>query len=254
MSEPEGSSQFVAVAPLYDVLMQGVPYMAWVLYLRQILGVWNANPRRVLDLACGTGNVTQLLYHEGYEVTGVDIAPAMIEAAQRKAVEEDLPISYVVQDAAELDLGGRRFDLCTCLFDSLNYVVEPERLHKAFERVYTHLSQGGLFVFDLNSEYALKNHFFDQQNHFTDEPLKYDWKSTFFPETRLCRIDMEFVWNGEKGEPLRFNETHWQYAYRQDEIMSMLERAGFGKREAYQAYSLRAPHKTTDRIFYVAQR
>ena len=119
--------QFLSVAPLYDALMTDVPYNGWVGYLRRLLELRKARPRNVLDLACGTGNVAELLCSEGYDVTGVDIADAMIAEARRKATSAGLPIAYFVQDAAELDLPGRRFALCVSLFDSLNYVLEPDR-------------------------------------------------------------------------------------------------------------------------------
>lgn len=254
MAPNEAPPQFVTVAPLYDLLMMGVPYTAWILYLRQLLDLWNAHPRTVLDLACGTGNVSELLYHEGYDVVGVDIAPAMIEVAKQKAATEGFPIEYFVQDAAELSLPKRRFDLCTCLFDSLNYILEPARLQMAFEQVYAHLAPRGVFIFDMNSEFALINNFFDQENLEMDEPLKYDWHSTYVPSLRICRVEMDFNHTAESGEVTHFQETHLQFAYRTEEVLEMLNTAGFEKCATYQAYTLRSPSKTSDRIFYVARK
>lgn len=250
----ERGAAFVAVAPLYDELMTGVPYTNWVRYLGELLTLRNAHPRKVLDLACGTGNVSELLFAEGYTVTGVDIAPGMIAEAKRKAAAQDFPIDYFVQDAAELDLPGRRFDLCVSLFDSLNYILQPERLAMAIERVAAHLTHNGLFIFDLNSEFALRNNFFDQSNRNTDERLRYNWVSDYFPETRLCRVRMQFWYHEDNGSERAFEETHWQYAYRSDEILTMLEAAGFEDLVTYQAYTLRPPTRTADRIFYVARK
>ena len=189
---PPVPNQFIRVAPLYDQLMHDVPYAVWGEYLTQLLAEYGARPRNVLDLACGTGNVTELLRDIGYSATGVDIAADMIAEARNKALAKGLQIDYCVQDAAELDLPGRRFDLCVSLFDSLNYVIQPDRLQQAMERVLLHLSRGGLFFFDMNSEFALKNRFFDQSNRATEARLRYDWESENFPETRLCRVKMRF--------------------------------------------------------------
>lgn len=252
--EEQAPPQFVTVAPLYDLLMTGVPYTAWILYLRQLLDLWNCHPQKVLDLACGTGNVTELLYEEGYDMTGVDIAPAMIAVAKQKAAEKGLPIRYFVQDAAELTLPKQRFDLCTSFFDSMNYILEPARLEMAFQRVYEHLVPRGLFIFDMNSEFALINNFFDQENLMMDEPLKYDWRSTYVPSLRICRVDMDFHYTSEQGEVTDFKETHLQFAYRAEEVLEMLTNAGFEKCATYQAYTLKTPNKTSDRIFYVARK
>ena len=247
-------SAFVAVAPLYDRLMRTVPYTDWLVYLHELLEERRAQPRRVLDLACGTGNVSELLAGEGYDVVGVDLAPAMIEEARRKAAAKGLSIEYQVQDAAELDLPGRRFDLCVSLFDSLNYITVPARLAQAMSRVAAHLTRNGLFICDLNSEFALVNNFFDQANPGSTDRLRYDWKSEYFPDTRLCRVMMQFWYREDDGTDRYFEEVHWQYAYRENEIVDMLREAGFDQIATYKAYTLRSPMRTTDRIFYVARK
>lgn len=252
--ESADKSAFVAVAPLYDLLMHDVPYDDWVGYLYKLLDARNAKPRHILDLACGTGNVTERLAKAGYDITGVDISPEMIAEAKCKASAHEQSIDYFVQDAAELDLPGRRFDLCISLFDSLNYVTDPNRLALAIERVGLHLSRNGLFIFDLNTEFALKNNFFDQTNRLSNAPLRYDWESEYYPTTRRCRVRMRFWYREGDGEDRCFEEEHWQFAYSSDEIKTMLQNAGFDDIATYQAYSLRAPGRTADRIFYVARK
>src|ERR1700750_1776808 len=103
---PDAPNQFIAVASVYDHLMQSVPYADWVAYLRRLLETRGARPRRILDLACGTGNVTELLAEAGFQMTGVDIAPGMIAEAKRKAETLGQKIAYHVQDAGYLDLPG----------------------------------------------------------------------------------------------------------------------------------------------------
>lgn len=251
---PEEPNQFIAVASVYDHLMQSVPYADWVAYLNRLLETRGARPRRILDLACGTGNVTELLAEAGYQMTGVDIAPHMIAEARRKAEANGQTIAYHVQDAGLLDLPGERFDLCISLFDSLNYITDPAHLQRAFERVALHLSRNGLFIFDLNSDLALRENFFDQSNMQPDEPLRYDWRSTYFPETRLCKVHMKFWYREEGGAERYFEEDHWQFAYRSEEIKEMLWNAGFEEVTLYQAYTLRPINRATDRIFYVARK
>ena len=246
--------QFAAVAPFYDELMDGVPYVGWVTYLQTLFDEHDLTPIKVLDLACGTGNVTELLTIAGYQMTGVDLAPDMITEAKRKAEEKRLLIEYFVQDAAEMDLPTRDYDLCVSLFDSMNYLTEPADLQSAFHRVRAHLLEDGAFIFDMNSEYALVNQFFDQNNLKSHDPLRYDWVSTYDAETRLCTVTMKFLYrNPETGENHAFIEEHLQYAYKQFEVEAMLKAAGFGKVTTYQAYTLKPTTKTSDRIFYVAK-
>src|SRR5687768_9866700 len=124
MSNPD-VNQFTEVAEVYDSLMCIVPYEWWVRYARQLWDRHGCKPKRVLDLACGTGSITHELYKAGYEVEGADFSEAMVRIARRK-LPESVPIWH--QDARSLDLPSPPFDSCVCLFDSLNYLLSIEDL------------------------------------------------------------------------------------------------------------------------------
>ena len=255
---PPGSDSddaaFVEVAPLYDMLMTGVPYEEWIVYLHKLLEERKAKPRHILDLACGTGNVSELLTQEGYKVTGVDIAPGMIAQARRKAEPKGLAIDYHVQDAALLELPGQRFDLCVSLFDSLNYITDPRPFaggHDAGRR-----APDAQRPVHLRSQHRVRAYqpLFRPEQPGSNDRLLYDWKSDFDPQTRLCRVQMQFRYRpAEQGAERVFEEVHWQFAYNQEEIVAMLENAGFDQITPYKAYTLRQPVRTSDRIFYVAR-
>ena len=68
---------------------------------------------RVLDLACGTGAMPELIAPRGVEVVGIDIAPALIEQAKERADERGLDIDYRVGDTEALDLEDASFDVVT---------------------------------------------------------------------------------------------------------------------------------------------
>ncbi len=225
MAEPES---FGPVTPYYDALMAAVPYRLWIDYLERLWTLHGQHPRAILDLACGTGTVARLLAQRGYELTGVDLSEGMLEVARRKAEEERLPIAFHAQDAAELDLGTQRFDSVVCLFDSLNYLLEPPRLQAALERICAHLNPGGTFIFDVNTEYALAQGMFNQSCTRRDEPLHYRWRSRYDPQTRLCTIHMRFSYDpGDGGERQTFTEVHRQRAYSKDELTQWLGASRF---------------------------
>ncbi len=69
-------------------------------------------PLRILDVGCGTGSLSLILAEQGYTVTGVDFAPAMIEAARQKAAKQ--PIEFHVMDAAQPDFPAQQFDVLVC--------------------------------------------------------------------------------------------------------------------------------------------
>ena len=245
-------SQFDEIAFLYDELMDGVPYSGWVEYIHRILGQFHFKPRTVLDLCCGTGTASILLAGEGYDVTGIDVSPAMVERARQKAAEKRLQIDFRVQDASSLRL-GRRYDLIVSLFDSLNYILDAAALQNAFHRVSEHLQPGGLFVFDVNTELALAGRFFDQSNVGSGASVIYDWRSTYDYETRICSIRMSYIYRS-CGAEKRIKIVHYQRAYGIEEISEMLKTAGFTVLAVYNGYTLKKATARSDRAFFIARR
>ena len=254
MSETPPSQSFGPVAPYYDELMAGVPYRFWADYTENVWAGQALHPKTVLDLACGTGTMSRLLTRRGYAVTGVDLSPGMLEVARRKTEHDALPILFHQQDAAELDLGEQQFDAAVCFFDSLNNILDPARLAQAFARVYTHLKPGGSFLFDVNTEYALAEGMFNQSRARRDEPLHYRWRSRYDPISRLCTVNMRFVYDTGVGTPQVFTEVHRQRAYHKEEIVEWLQDAGFPEIVIYDAYTTDPPKKRSDRLFYLAIR
>ncbi|MBP6962822.1 MAG: methyltransferase domain-containing protein [Armatimonadetes bacterium] len=243
--------------------MAGVPYSEWISYVERILLRMGRQLRvqagaelhvhtihRVLDLCCGTGTVSALLADLGCDVVGVDISSEMIEIARRKARDKGRNIEYRVGDASSFTVPGK-FDLAVSFFDSLNYITEADQLQQAFYRVSEHLEPGGLFIFDMNTEFALAAGFFDQRSLVSNRPVTYDWKSVYDPATRICRVSMSFRYR-RGGEVSLIDLTHFQRAYDIGEVSGMLRSAGFEVHAVYAGYSFRPATSTSDRVFFVA--
>lgn len=245
---------FGPVTPHYDALMASVPYQAWADYLERLWRKHGQRPRRVLDLACGTGTVSRLLTERGYVLTGVDLSGGMLDVARQKAEEARLAIPFTQQDAAELNLDGPPFDAIVCLFDSLNYILEPDRLQAAFGRVGAHLAPGGSFIFDVNTEVALAEGMFNQSCTRRNEPLHYRWRSSYDPQTRLCTVRMAFSYDPGDGIRQAFTEVHRQRAYGKEELAEWLRAAGFSEVVFYDGYTTERPKKRTDRLFCYAHK
>ncbi len=254
MPDP-AESQFTHVASVYDSLMSVVPYHVWVDYVEGLWALWGFKPRRVLDLACGTGNVALELLARGYEAEGADYSEAMIEIARRKS--PDTPFWH--QDARSLQLPGAPFDACVCLFDSLNYLLTTDDLRRAFSGVRRHLAPGGSMVFDMNTVRALETGMFNQRGTGRDDRLTFDWHSAWDPRSRLCTIAMEFrvreARESREGQQTRvFHETHVQRGYTESEIRSAAEDAGLELLSIYQAFTTRPLAARSDRLHALLRR
>lgn len=111
----------------------------------------------------------------------------------------------------------------------------------------------GIFIFDVNTIYALSHHFFDQANLSDDHYPKYIWNSEYDHSTRICRVNMTFevVENGEKRQ---FKEVHIQRGHSIEELTQWLIDASFEVVDVLQAYKFRRPTRRSDRVFFVARK
>jgi ubiquinone/menaquinone biosynthesis C-methylase UbiE len=242
-------NQFTDVADCYDSLMSVVPYSHWVDYVEGLWRRFEIAPRRVLDLACGTGNVLLELLDRGYQVDGVDYSAAMLRVAAEK-VPPGIQLWH--QDARNLEIPGEPFDACVCLFDSLNYLLTLEELQTAFVGIRRHLRAGGALVFDMNAIRALEIGMFDQRGTGRDDSLRFEWHSAWEPKSRLCTIRMEFI--AGRGDQTRvFYETHVQRGYAVHEIQDALTQAGFELLGFYDAFTTRPPTFRSDRYHVIAR-
>lgn len=239
-----GHEEFGPIAPIYDRLMNSVPYRMWVGYYLLLLSTLEVKPKRLLDVCCGTGTLAELLAAEGFTVEGFDLSPTMIEVAREKSISSMRNLRFEVMDASTFDM-AKSYEGAYSFFDSLNYIVDPIRLQGALHRVCEHLEPGGSFVFDMNTAYAFEQDMFTQRSLKSTAKVRYDWKGNWDPANRTIRVDMEF-WCDDR----HWTEVHLQRAYDESEVREMLAQAGFDRVETYHSYTLDKPRKKSDRIHY----
>lgn len=131
-------------ALLYDELMNDVPYDKWVEFTEESLQQADMKEAKILDVACGTGNVTLPLVQKGYDVIGVASFRRNVSSRSAKTRRRRAFYSFYQQDMRELDVRGE-FDCVTIFCDSLNYVLQEDGVQETFRRVFHHLRQDGLF-------------------------------------------------------------------------------------------------------------
>jgi SAM-dependent methyltransferase len=168
-----------ALAPSYDdfTLGYGYRYETWTATLLARAEAEGLQGTRLLDVACGTGFSFIPLLERGWQVTGCDLSPAMVEAARAKVGDR---AELHVADMRELpDLG--EFDLIWSINSAMNYLLSVEELTAALTGMRRNLAPDGLVLFDL---LALKT----ARSFFVDElPVerggkRFLWKGALSPE------------------------------------------------------------------------
>ena len=92
-----------AFAEVYDRL-QDADYAKFADYYERIFEKYGIKPELVLDLACGTGNITVPMSQRGYDMIGVDLSVEMLNIAREKAQAAGQNILFINQDLTEFEL------------------------------------------------------------------------------------------------------------------------------------------------------
>lgn len=179
----------------------------------------------VLDLGCGTGTLTQLLYQQGYDMIGIDNSGEMLNVAMEKRETSGDEILYLLQDMRELELYstvGTVVSVC----DSLNYILEEDELLTTFELVNNYLYPGGILIFDFNTLYKYEQIIGDTTIAENREDCSFIWENYYHAKEQINEYDLT-VFVQEEGEHFRrFTETHYQRGYTVEQMISLVEEAG----------------------------
>ena len=194
--------------------------------LPSVLERFGVKPQMLLDLACGEGSFAVAMAKKGVQVTGVDLSPHILQFAREHAKKENVSVEFLLQDIRSLSF-VERFDLMTCWYDSLNYLLELEDLEKTFAGVCHALKRGGLFIFDMNTIYGLAVNW---QQHpctvqqDTSELFEIHRPSYDFEKNIATLRITGFV--KERNGWTRIDEEHKERGYSLEEIKQCLKKTG----------------------------
>lgn len=161
------------LAYVYDSFMSDAPYDRWIDFTKQMIKK-TGTVNQIIDLGCGTGEISIRLAREGYQLIGVDFSHDMLAVAQQKASQAQLQVHWVHQDIRALE-GFSDIDMIVSYCDVINYMTTEEDLCFVFNHVHKSLREGGLFVFDIHSLFHVKNNLINQTFSYVDDRMSYIW-------------------------------------------------------------------------------
>lgn len=238
-------------ADFYDGLTGNVGYKERAEYILKLLSHFDHEAGLTLDLACGTGSLTLELKKLGVDVYGIDGSADMLSVAHQKAAEAEEQILYLCQKMQSIDLYGT-IDTCVCTLDSINHLTDIKDVRKTFERVSLFMNQGGVFVFDVNTEYKHKEVLSDNVFVFDTDDVYCVWQNTPV-EDRLTEISLDFF-IPEGNNYIRISECFSERAYTVEELTEMLRDTGFELLGIFGDMTLDDPSDTEQRLIFAARK
>lgn len=238
-------------AHLYDALMIDIDYGRWADYYCEIFRRFGCKTGLGLDLGCGTGSMTMELARRGTEMIGIDLSADMLAVARDRAAGAGLDILYLNQNMTDFELYGT-VDFIVSSLDCINYITNKNDLRRVFKLVNNYLDPGGLFIFDVNTEYKLSSVLGNNAFVSDGEDIFWSWQNEYDRGTRLCDFYLTFF--EKMGESYRrFDEVHTERAYSVDELLSLLRRSGLKTEAVYHDLTFGKPRKNSQRLFFVAR-
>lgn len=237
-------------ALIYDELMEDVDYEGWYSYITDILNRFNKNPQSMLEMACGTGNLSWYLAKDRYKLTCFDSSDDMLSIAYNK-LNRYKNVTILNQNMIDFNI-HEKFDCIVSICDSINYITDNESLLQTFINVRNHLKDDGIFIFDINSCYKLKNIIGD--NIFVEdrENIFYTWQNYFDEDNNISEFYLTFFVKNNNGNYVRFDEEHIERAYTIEEVVELLHSANFNKIHYFDAFNFNSPNEKSERINFIA--
>ena len=247
---------YVVLARIYDQIMSHVDYSRWVDFALNILtdnGLpeTDDSPPHLLECACGTGTVAGMLALRGHRVDAFDLSPDMIKVAESKVGSMMNSPCFRVLDFARLDAVDR-YDAVLCLYDSVNYILEPHLIEDFFSRVRLSLKMNGLFLFDACTEYNSNVHFSSKEQQESGEGFSYDRVMRYIHREMIQENTFYIRLDSEPGRV--YKEIHRQRIYSLQTLRDILTKSGMKILEETDEYLRRPPREQSLRVHFLCRR
>jgi SAM-dependent methyltransferase len=213
------SEAYGAFAYAYDKALGERFFRAALRLLDETLERFPTPKRTHLDLACGTGLALEAFRARGWRSTGIDASLAMLQVAHRRVPR------VAAGDLRALPLRSK-FARITCLYDSLNHMLDANDLEAAFRSVRGVMSDDSLFLFDMNHPeiypevWGISDPYIAKGNDYHLEIA-----TTYRAREKIGRAKVT-GWADLGGKRVSIHEEHRQRAYSEREIVKTLDAAG----------------------------
>ncbi len=237
----------------YDMLTENISYKQRAEYFDMLIKKHGGKKNLLLDLACGTGSLSEEMSRLGYDVIGVDGSEEMLNSAIEKKLESGLNIQYLCQDMTKLDMFGT-IDVTICALDSLNHLPDLAAIERTVQRVSRFCVPSGLFIFDVNTPYKHKHVLGNNTFVYDMDEVCCIWQNTYSEQDNLVEMSLDFFERQENGSYKRYEDSFSEIAFDESVIDGILIRSGFEIAAKYDYDTVLPPKTDSEKIVYAARK
>lgn len=240
----------------YNSFYQDKDYMAEALQVDTLLKRYGKDISDIINYGCGTGKHDLALSELGYQCTGIDMSPLMIEIAQKNARAEGKSIVFSVADIRDYEV-KKKYNAVISLFHVMSYQNTNQDILAAFNTARRALNAGGIFLFDawygpgvLSDKPVVRiKEIEDERNKLVRiaRPVMHD-------KENIVDVCYEvLVIEKETGITKTINEVHNMRYFFKPELEVLLEAAGFRLIENIDCQTLGETDYTSWTSYFIAE-
>lgn len=214
---------YIEFSKFYDEIMGHMEYDKWVKLLEE---EFDRKIKKVLDLGCGTGEISYRLAEKNYEVTGIDYSEEMLSIAEQKLYEKNIKIPLYCGDMRTFET-NEKYDAVISMFDTVNHLLSISDFEKALIQVGKHLESGGMFIFDLATRELMDMMFKDEIFADDREGLTILWNHWIDEETDLDNVVISFFVETKENIYKRIDEHYEKKIFNETDLENVIKENQF---------------------------
>ena len=230
---------------IYDKLSFDIDYEGYAQNIKDLAKDYKIGNDNMLELACGSGMLTQYFFNDFERIDALDISTDMLNCFAEKYDNDKVNLIYY--DMVEYEKKDF-YDLIVILLDSVNYVTNPADLEKLFRNSFDNLKDNSLLVFDINSEMKMREIFGSECYVYEYEDIFYTWDN--YLEDDLIDMNLNFFVENPDGSYRRIEEYQQERIYSINYVKTLLEKVGFTDIRIYDEDTLDDVNEETLRVLF----
>lgn len=233
---------------IYDELMKSqVDYHLLASNVMKICYKYNLEVKNILECGMGSGNLTKNFLDKGISVDGFDISDDMLSIAYEKLI--DYKNINILKGDIRKFITNKKYNLICCFFDVLNYLKSLNEIEMFLENSKKQMNKDSILMFDINSEYKLKEYLANNIFVVEQDNIFYTWRNYLYE--KYIDFEIDFFIENEKNIYERITEKQRQYIYSENDITKLVKKCGYEILEIIDFETFKYINKTSYRILYV---
>lgn len=240
------TAPYTSLAQIYDNLMDHVDYAMWGNYIKRLLKVSKLKVHTLADLSVGTGKHIPWQKSIAKRIVACDLSYEMLQIARKKGGGGR--VLFFNADACFPAIKNESCDAVLMLYDSINYILEEEKITELFRQINQLLKEGGVFIFDCITPFGAEP-FKDYYDTDTCDGHAYERSAFYDAEEQIQYNEFKLLING-----VTYFEQHKQIIRSSAEWKTIIEKSPMHLYKNFSNFTLQPENSQSERIHFICKK